>query len=41
MKTTEPYATIQKIEDFDEFFRVQKTILENDKEELETKYFKQ
>jgi hypothetical protein len=41
MKTTEPYVTIQKIEDFDEFFRVQKTILENDKEELETKYFKQ
>ena len=40
-KTTEPYATIQKIEDFDEFFMVQKTILENDKEELETKYFKQ
>ena len=41
MKTTEPYATIHKIEDFDEFFMVQKTILENDKEELETKYFKQ
>lgn len=41
MKTTEPYSTIQKIEDFDEFFMVQKTILENDKEELETKYFKQ
>jgi len=41
MKTTEPYVTIQKIEDFDEFFMVQKTILTNDKEELETKYFKQ
>jgi len=40
MKTTEPYATIQKIEDFDEFFKVQKEILENKKEEIEKTYFK-
>ena len=39
-KTTEPYATIQKIDDFDEFFMVQKTILEKEKNEIETEFFK-
>jgi hypothetical protein len=40
MKITKPYITISQISDWDEYFEVQKSLLLNQKVELEQKYFK-
>jgi hypothetical protein len=40
IKTTDPYLTIKGLEDWDEFFNVQKILLKNQKEDLELKYVK-
>jgi hypothetical protein len=40
LKTTEPYLTIIELNDWDEFFNVQKVLLQNQKDELELKYVK-
>lgn len=39
-KISEPFITIEKIRDLDEFFAAQKTILQQQKEELENKFYK-
>lgn len=41
LKTTEPFLTIKELKDWNEFFEVQKVLLQNQKEELELKYVKQ
>lgn len=41
IKTTDPFLTITQLKDWDQFFNVQKVLLENQKEELELKYVKQ
>lgn len=38
IKTTDPYLTFKELEDWDEFFNVQKILLKNQKEDLELKY---
>lgn len=40
MKITEPYITLSQVKDWDEFFEIQKSMLLNQKEELEQKYVK-
>lgn len=41
VKSTEPYLTLSKIENWDIYFNNQKIILQHEKEELELKYIKQ
>jgi hypothetical protein len=41
LKNTEPFITFDQISDWDEYFSVQKTVLNHQKEELELKYVKQ
>lgn len=41
LKVTEPFITFSQIKNLDEYFNTQKIILQNEKEELVLKYFKQ
>lgn len=40
LKITEPYLTILELKNWDDFFEIQKVMLQNQKEELELKYVK-